>query len=240
MTDYYRVIRCDWLEDVSLSPDAFRILAYMLAQSEGFTFNLGHVQQVFRGVIGRDRIKAARAELIAGEWLTASPRRHDGGRLTQSGATVNRAKCLVDRRTEYQAPSIQAPSIQSDITNKNDLGMKDLGLASTNTTVRPGPDNYDPWKQTGSATASPESPVTSATAEAPGSYSTETSSSTGTSLTIPSPTGDDLDLYCPRRGCGELNVGGHQCQHKPQGWCPACNGPRCFIEVRKEHNRANR
>jgi hypothetical protein len=226
MTDYYRTVRCDYLEDMSLSPDAFRILAYLLAQSEGFTFNLGHLQRAFRGVIGRDRIKAARAELIAGGWLTAGPKRRDGGRLKQDGATVNRAKCLVDRRTEYQAPRNQAPSIQSDITNKKDLGMKDLGLsANTANTSYAGPVTLPDGKAPGTASTSPE-----------------TSSTTETSSTIPSPSGDDLDEpdWCRRRGCGEVAHQGHQCQHKAQGWCPACNGPRCFIEVRREHNRVNR
>ena len=79
MTTYFRNVRSDFLEDMSLSPDAFRVLAYMIAQKPGFTFNLGHLQRVFGGVIGLNRLKVARRDLIAGGWLIPGQRRKVAG-----------------------------------------------------------------------------------------------------------------------------------------------------------------
>lgn len=137
MTDYYRAVRCDYLEDTSLSIEAFRILGYMLAQKQGFEFNLDHLKRVFRGQIGHNRLKAARAELISAGYLIPGQKRHSGGRLRQDGATVAWDRAVfaqVDRRSGYSAVSNRAVSNRTDITNKKELRTNEPGRA----VARPG------------------------------------------------------------------------------------------------------
>ena len=144
MTTYFRNVRSDFLEDMSLSPDAFRVLAYMIAQKPGFTFNLGHLQRVFGGVIGLNRLKVARRDLIAGGWLIPGQRRKvAGGQIAQDGAVVNWAKvCLPssDRRSGNQTSGDQTSGDQTYITKdertrEDEPSPAEAGRMKTSTTA---------------------------------------------------------------------------------------------------------
>lgn len=107
------------------------LMNYLLAQIDGFEINRTHLQRVFRGRIGQDRIKAALAALAREGYIIAQkPERH-GGRITQKPSRVSHAKCVYAGRTEgvNTTPPVSTPT--STTMKELEAFTCDLGCGRT-------------------------------------------------------------------------------------------------------------